>query len=65
MGNPNFQDPEAAASSTLGQDVVPSLILIPFEQKKVEEVLEFNTIFYDKEMKRIVKRTERKFMTGG
>ena len=49
MGNPNFQNPEAAARSTLGQDVVPTLILIPFEQKKGEEVPDFNTIFYDKE----------------
>ena len=40
--------------------MVPTLRLIPFEQKKGEEVSEFNTIFYDREKKRIVKRTERK-----
>ena len=65
MGNPDVQDPEVAASSTLGQVVVPTLRLVPFEQKKGEEVLDFNTIFYDKEAKRIAKRTERKVETGG
>ena len=64
MGNPIFQDPEATASSTLGQAVVPTLRLIAFEQKKWEEVPDFNTIFYDRETKRIVKRTERKFDGG-
>ena len=29
-----------------------------------EEVPDFNTIFYDKEKKRIVKRTEKKIDTG-
>ena len=65
LGNPLFQELETAASSTLGQVVVPVLRLIPFEQKKGEEVLDFNTIFYDKETNRIVKRTERKVETGG
>ena len=65
LGNPDIQDPEAAAGSTIGQDMVPTLRLIPFEQKKGEEVLDFNTIFYDRERKRIVKRTERKVETGG
>ena len=45
--------------------MAPTLRLIPFEQKKGEEVSDFNTIFYDKENKRIVKRTERKVETGG
>ena len=49
----------------MGQAVVPTLRLIPFEQKKGEEVSDFNTIFYDKETKRIVKTTERKVKTGG
>ena len=56
---------EAAAGSTIGQAMVPTLRLIPFEQKKVEEVPYFNTIFYDRERKRIVKRTERKVETWG
>ena len=34
-------------------------------QKEGEEVLDFRTIFYDKEKKRIVKRTEKKVETGG
>ena len=45
--------------------MVPTLRLIPFEQKKGEKVPNFNTIFYDKEKKRIVKRTERKVETEG
>ena len=31
----------------------------------IEEVPDFNTIFYDKEKKRIVKRTKKKVDTGG
>ena len=34
-------------------------------QKEGEEVLDFSTIFYDKEKKRIVKRTKKKVETGG
>ena len=45
--------------------MVPTFRLIPFEQKKGEEIPDFNTIFYDRERKRIVKRTERKVKTGG
>ena len=45
--------------------MVPTLRLIPFEQNKGEEVLDFKTIFYDKERKKIVKRTEIKVETGG
>ena len=45
--------------------MVPTLKLVPFEQKKGEEIPDFNTVFYDKETKRIVKRTERKIETGG
>ena len=63
--NPDSQDPAATAGSTLGQVVVFSLRLIPFEQKKGEEVLDFSTIFYDREKKRIVKRTEKKVETLG
>ena len=39
--------------------------LIPFMPTEGEEVPYFNTIFYDKEKKRIVKRTEKKVDTGG
>ena len=41
------------------------LSLIPFEQKKGEEVPDFSTIFYDREKKWIVKRIGRKIETGG
>ena len=34
-------------------------------QKEGEEVIDFSTIFYDKEKKRIVKRTKKKVETGG
>ena len=65
MGNPDIQNPEAAAGNTIGQAMAPTFRLIPFEQKKGEEVLDFNTIFYDRERKRIAKSTERKVETGG
>ena len=63
--NLDSQDPAATASSTLGQVVVSGLRLIPFEQKKGEEVPDFSTIFYDRQKKRIVKRTEKKVEIGG
>ena len=53
MGNPDGQGPKAAASSTLGQAVVSTVRLIPFEQKKGEEVPDFNTVFYDREQKEL------------
>ena len=62
---PDSQEPAATAGSNLGQVVVSELRLIPFEQKKGEEVPYFSTIFYDREKKRIVKRTEKKVETGG
>ena len=63
--NPDVQDPEVSTVSTPGQSMAPTLRLVPFEQKIGEEVPDFNTIFYDKEKKRIVKRTEKKVETGG
>ena len=45
--------------------MVSTLRLIPFEQKKGEEVSDFKTIFYDRERKIIMKRTKRKVETGG
>ena len=39
--------------------------LIPFIPTEGEEVPYFNTIFYDKEKKRIVKRIEKKVNIGG
>ena len=63
--NPEVQDPEVPAGSMPGQYMAPTLKLVPFEQKIGEEIPDFNTIFYDKERKRIVKRTEKKVETGG
>ena len=39
--------------------------LIPFMPTEGEEIPDFNTIFFDKEKKRIVKRTKKKVDTGG
>ena len=39
--------------------------LISFIPNEGEEVLDLNTIFYDKEKRRIVKRTEKKVDTRG
>ena len=44
--------------------MVPTLRLVPFVQKKGEEIHDFNTVYYDRETKRIVKRIERKVETG-
>ena len=65
MENPKFHNPEVLAVSTPGQSMAPTLKLVPFEQKIGEEVPDFNTIFYDRVRKRIVKRTENKVETGG
>ena len=63
--NPEVQDPEVPTVSTPRQYMAPTLKLVPFEHKIGEEVPDFNTIFYDKERKRIVKRTKKKVETGG
>ena len=63
--NPDVQDLDVPAISPPGQSMAPTLKLVPFEQKIGEEVPNFNTIFYDRVRKRIVKRTEKKVETGG
>ena len=45
--------------------MVPTLKLVPFVQKKGEDIPDFNTIYYDRATKRIIKRTERKFEAEG
>ena len=40
--------------------MVPTLELVPFVQKKGEEIPDFNTVYYDRATKRIMKRMERK-----
>ena len=62
---PDSQQSAATAGSNVGQVVASELRLIPFEQKKGEEVPDFSTIFYNREKKRIVKRIEKKVETGG
>ena len=55
----------ASSRSILGQTSFSEINLIPFMPTKREEVPDFSTIFYDKEKKRIVKRTKNKVETGG
>ena len=45
--------------------MVPTLKLVPFVQKVGEEIPDFNTVYYDRETKRIVKRIERNVEIGG
>ena len=52
--NPEVQDPQVPAAST---PMVPTLKLVPFVQKKGEEIPDFNTVYYDRAMKRIMNRT--------
>ena len=60
-------EPVVPSSSTVGEGSVSTsgVELIPFIPTEGEEVPYFNTIFYDKEKKRIAKRTEKKVNTGG
>ena len=52
-----MQTLQIPAASTL---VTPTLKLIPFTQKKGEEFPDFNTVYYDRATKRIMRRTENK-----
>ena len=61
MENLKVQHPQVPAAST---PMVPTLELVPFVPKKREEIPDFNTVFYDRETKRIMKRTERRVETG-
>ena len=58
-------EPATSSGSILGQASFFEINLIPFMPTKGEEVPDFSTIFYDKEKKRIVKRTEKKVKMGG
>ena len=60
--NPKVQTSQTPAAST---PTVPSLTLVPFVQKKGEEVPDFNTVYYDRATKRIMNRTERKVEAEG
>ena len=57
-----MQTLQAPAAST---HVASTLQLVPFIQKKGEEVPDFNTVYYDRATKRIMKRTERKVEAEG
>ena len=59
--NPEVHDPQVPAAST---PMVPTLKLVPFVQKKGEEIPDFNIVYYDRATKRIMKRTERKVEAG-
>ena len=63
----NPLEPVVSSSSTVGEGLVSTsgIDLIPSMPTEGEEAPDFNTIFYDKEKKRIVKRTEKKVDTGG
>ena len=45
--------------------MVPTLKLVPFVQEKGKEIPDFNTVYYDRATKRIIKRTERKVEAEG
>ena len=52
--NPEVQTPKVPATSI---PMVPTLKLVPFVQEKGKEIPDFNTVYYDRETKRIIKRT--------
>ena len=58
-------EPAVPSGSMLGEVSIFEFSLIPFMPIKGEEIPNFDTIFYDKENKRIVKRTKKKVDTGG
>ena len=65
QSNPDPSKPAASSGNILGQASFSEINLIPFMPTEGEEVLDFSTIFYDKEKKVIVKRIEKKVKTGG
>ena len=65
QSNPDPLEPAASFGSILGQASLSEINFIPFMPTKGEEVPDFGTTFYDKEKKRIVKRTEKKVETRG
>ena len=58
-------EPAVPSGSMLEEVSTSEFDLIPFMPTEGEEILDFNTIFYDKEKNRIVKRTEKKVDTIG
>ena len=62
MENPEIETPQVPATSI---PMVPTLKLVPFVQEKGKEILDFNTVYYDRATKRIIKRTKRKVEAKG
>ena len=62
MENPEVQSPQVPTTSI---PMVPTLELVPFVQEKGKEIPDLNTVYYDRETKRIIKRTERKVEAEG
>ena len=60
--NPEIQTLQMSTTITPS---TPMLQLVPFEQKKGEEVPDFSTVYYDRATKRIMRRTERKIEAEG
>ena len=65
QSDPDPLEPTVSSGSILGKASISEINLIPFMPTEGEEVHDFNTIFYDKEKKRIIKRTEKKVDTRG
>ena len=63
--NPNPPEPVASSGSTLGQALFSEINFTPFMPIEGGEVPDFNTIFYDKQKKRIVKITKKRVETRG
>ena len=45
---------------TASTPITPMLQIVPFVQKKGEEVPDFSTVYYDRTTKRIMRRTKKK-----
>ena len=60
--NPEVQTSQIPAANI---PMVPTLKLVPFVQEKGKEIPDFNTVYYDRATKRIIKRTERKVEAEG
>ena len=60
--NPEVQIPQVPTTIIAA---TPMIQLVPFIQEKWEEVPHFNTVYYDRATKRIMRRTERKVEAEG
>ena len=60
--NPQVQTPQVPATRI---PMVPTLKLVPFLKEKGKKIPDFNTVYYDRATKRIIKRIERKVEVEG